>query len=67
MISGLPSSELEKYNISKSDLEPYFPVTESRFFKKNIEVHYLGYYKKWTPQDVTITLLRIRVFNQIQE
>ena len=37
MISGLPSSELEKYNISKSDLEPYFPVTDPDFLKKNIE------------------------------
>ena len=49
-ISGLPSSELRKYNISKSDLEPYFPVTDPDFLK-NIEVHYLGYYKKWTPQE----------------
>ncbi|OUU29729.1 MAG: LPS biosynthesis protein PseA [Candidatus Endolissoclinum sp. TMED37] len=50
-LSGLPVSELEKEGINKNDLDPYLPVTDPDFIKKNIEVHYLGYYKKWTPQE----------------
>ena len=33
-ISGLPSSELEREGIKKSDLAPYLPVTDPNFFKK---------------------------------
>ena len=50
-ISGIPSSELKKYGISKQDLEPYFPITDPKFLEDKIEVHYLGYYLKWTPQE----------------
>jgi N-acetyl sugar amidotransferase len=50
-ISGLSSSQLEEEGIHKNDLAPYLPVTDPNFLKKNIEIHYLGYYKKWTPQE----------------
>ncbi len=50
-ISGIPSSELESHGISANDIEPYLPITDPAYLKKDIEVHYLGYYKKWTPQE----------------
>ena len=35
-----------------SDLEAYFPVSPYDVEKTNTEVHYLGYYIKWHPQEV---------------
>ena len=33
------------------DFEPYLPPKEDVLSKAGIEVHYLGYYKKWDPQE----------------
>ena len=41
-----------EHNISISDLKSYLPISESELEKTNIQVHYLGYYLKWTPQEV---------------
>ena len=52
-LAGLSIGELqEKHDISPSDLSPYLPITEEELGSKSIEVHYLGYYLKWTPQEV---------------
>ena len=52
-IAGVPVKELlEKYSISKSDLLPYLPVTSDQISNHNVDVRYLGYYLKWTPQEV---------------
>lgn len=40
----------EDFGLSKNDLEPYLPINPDIIEKKNIEVHYLGYYLKWHPQ-----------------
>jgi N-acetyl sugar amidotransferase len=39
----------EKFKIN--DFEPYIPPKIKDLKKKNIEVHYLGFYHKWDPQE----------------
>jgi N-acetyl sugar amidotransferase len=52
-LAGLPISELiGKYGLSLNDLMAYLPAPEAELEKAKIEVHYLGYYLKWTPQEV---------------
>ena len=41
---------LSDFGVQKIDLEAYLPVDPSVVEKKNIEVHYLGYYLPWHPQ-----------------
>lgn len=43
---------IEKYRVRLSDLMAYLPPKIEELEKSNIEVHYLGYYLKWTPQEV---------------
>jgi N-acetyl sugar amidotransferase len=51
-LGGISVKELiEKYDIKLTDLMSFFPASESDFKENNIEVHYLGYYLKWTPQE----------------
>ena len=51
-LSGVPVPELMKrHNLSLNDLSPYLPIDHSELENKKIEVHYLGYYIKWTPQE----------------
>tara|TARA_B100000787_G_C16197815_1_gene302223 strand:- start:2417 stop:3622 length:1206 start_codon:yes stop_codon:yes gene_type:complete len=42
----------DEYNVPLSDLMTYLPATEADMENKDINVHYLGYYLKWTPQEV---------------
>jgi len=42
---------MEKYNIELIDLMCFLPPHYEEIEKKKIEVHYLGYYLKWTPQE----------------
>lgn len=52
-LAGLSVKELtEKYDIRLSDLMSYLPPTLEDLEKSNVEVYYLGYYLKWTPQEV---------------
>ena len=52
-LGGVSIRELkEKYQVSLSDLMAYLPIQESELKDRNISVHYLGYYLKWTPQEV---------------
>ena len=51
-IAGIPYKELiENHGITKSDLKAFLPLEASDYEKTNIEVHYLGYYLKWIPQE----------------
>jgi N-acetyl sugar amidotransferase len=52
-LSGISIKEiLEKYNfVKKSDLLTYLPMNNDDFISKKIQVHYLGYYLKWIPQE----------------
>lgn len=52
-LAGVTVKELiEKYDVRLSDLMTFLPPRAEELEKTNIEVHYLGYYLKWTPQEV---------------
>jgi len=51
-LGGVSIRELnEKYNIELADLTAFLPAGADELEKSKIEVHYLGYYVKWTPQE----------------
>ena len=51
-LAGLSASELmEVHGLAFNDLLPYLPADHRDLERSNIEVHYLGYYLKWTPQE----------------
>jgi N-acetyl sugar amidotransferase len=51
-LGGLPLKKLEKdYKIKFSYLKDFMPSEVSEIESKKLEVHYLGYYLKWTPQE----------------
>ncbi len=51
-LGGVPVQELtEKYKIPLADLMAFFPANAEELHSSNIEVRYLGYYIKWTPQE----------------
>ncbi len=52
-LGGVSIGELkEKYNVPINDLLSFLPADAKELEKSNIQVHYLGYYLKWTPQEV---------------
>lgn len=52
-LGGVSVADLQKkHNIPLADLMAFLPAHASELEKSNIEVHYLGYYLKWTPQEV---------------
>jgi N-acetyl sugar amidotransferase len=52
-LGGVTVSELiENYDVRLSDIMAFLPPKLEELEKANIEVHYLGYYLKWTPQEV---------------
>ncbi len=40
-----------KHNIKKKNLDIFMPAKYEEIYKKKIEVHYLGYYLDWVPQE----------------
>lgn len=51
-LGGVNAKDLmRQYNLSSSDLEAYLPVEPSRLDTVGTEVHYLGYYIPWHPQE----------------
>ena len=51
-LAGIPIKKLmSKYKIKLGDLKPYLPLDEKEIKQSKVEVHYLGYYKKWIPQE----------------
>lgn len=52
-LGGVSVPELiEKYDVRLSDIMAFLPPKADELERANIEVHYLGYYLKWTPQEV---------------
>lgn len=52
-LGGVSIPELiEKYNLKINDLKAFLPASSDDLQQSKIEVHYLGYYLKWTPQEV---------------
>ena len=51
-LGGVSIKELkEKYNLSNNDLNSFLPANSNDLANSNIQVHYLGYYLKWVPQE----------------
>ncbi len=51
-LGGVPVPQLiEQYGLSLHDLMAYLPADGQALERSRIEVHYLGYYLKWTPQE----------------
>ena len=52
-LSGYPENELvEKFNIEPKYLDIYKPLNQKDVVNTGTEVHYLGYYYKWDPQEM---------------
>ena len=52
LIGGVPIPELRsRYGLTLNDLSPYLPVDYRELERVSIDVRYLGYYIKWTPQE----------------
>ena len=52
-LAGVSVKDLIKnYDIILNDLMSFLPPKHEDLVKSKIEVHYLGYYLKWTPQEV---------------
>lgn len=41
----------DKFGLDQNDLQPYLPADPNLIEEKKVEVHYLGYYLKWHPQN----------------
>lgn len=51
-LGGVPIAELQsEHGVDMSDLMIYLPAPVDEIERSNVEVHYLGYYLKWTPQE----------------
>lgn len=51
-LGGARAGDLIKDKLlSPNDLNPYLPAPKDAIKKLNIQVHYLGYYLKWDPQE----------------
>ena len=51
-LAGVALPELiEQHGMSLNDLMAYLPANHEDLERSNIEVHYLGYYLKWVPQE----------------
>ncbi len=51
-LGGVSVQELfGKYKLTLKDVQTYLPADARELEKANIEVRYLGYYLKWTPQE----------------
>ena len=52
-LGGVSLSELiEKYDVKLGDLMSFLPAQAEELARTDVQVHYLGYYLKWTPQEV---------------
>ncbi len=48
---GVPMSELPAHGIEPGQMDTYMPADTDALVATNVEVHYLGYYLRWTPQE----------------
>ncbi len=52
-LGGVSISELRtRYGLRLNDLTAFLPAEDTDLAKTNVQVHYLGYYLRWTPQEV---------------
>lgn len=51
-LGGVSASELMRsHNLSRADIDAYFPASRNELSQLNIEVHCLSYYLNWDPQE----------------
>lgn len=50
-ISGFSEEELASKGIPAHKLTPYLPMKREDFISSGLQVHYLGHFIKWVPQD----------------
>ena len=51
-LGGVTIRELrEHYGLRLNELSPFLPTRSDEYANGKVEVHYLGYYKKWQPQE----------------
>ena len=51
-LAGLSLKELEeKHSLTRNDLYNFLPALQNEFENIDLQIHYLGYYLKWTPQE----------------
>ena len=50
-MSGLPPEKFIDYGISNEDIYQYLPPDLEKLNKLDLEIHFLGYYHKWNPQE----------------
>ena len=51
-LGGIKYNDLiNDHNIKHSELEPYLPPMLDEITNVNLEIHYLGYFLKWIPQE----------------
>lgn len=51
-LGGTSLAELENdFGVDPHELQPYLPADPAEIEKQKVEVHYLGYYLKWHPQN----------------
>ncbi|MBK8908194.1 MAG: N-acetyl sugar amidotransferase [Rhodospirillales bacterium] len=48
---GVPLEDLPAHGIAPGQLDPYMPADVDEMTRLGVEVHYLGYYLRWTPQE----------------
>lgn len=52
-LGGISIRQLqEKYKVDLADLMAFLPCDADELHNSSVEVHYLGYYLKWTPEEV---------------
>jgi hypothetical protein len=51
-LGGTSIADLQQYfGIDQNDLQSYYPANPEELSRLKVEVHYLGYYLKWHPQE----------------
>lgn len=51
-LAGVSMRELmEKYGLTRNDVLPFLPCDSAEIEGSDIEIHYLGYYLKWVPEE----------------
>lgn len=52
-LAGVSVQEIiEKYDVNLADLMTFLPASHQELERSEIEVHYLGHYHKWIPQEI---------------
>lgn len=51
LMSGVPPEYFVERGVQATDLYPYRPPSQEALEALGLEIHYLGYYHKWVPQE----------------